>query len=376
MKKKEIVFIRTNSVPPDSRVEKEVDCLNEVGHGVKVLAWDRDKKYKIKCNHLDLPNGKVEVFNLGIPATFGEGFKNLLPYVKFQIGIFKWLFANRKKYTIIHACDFHTAFTARICAKLLRKKLIFDIFDYLSTKPTGILGKIVKRFEDSIINKADGVIICSEQRKQQIAGTNPKKLAVIHNSPAKYIKEGEIDDKSNGTKIYRIVYVGILQDYRLLKEIGEAVGDMINVELHIGGFGKYENYFMELSKKYDNIKYYGKLSYAKTLELEQQCHIMTAIYEPSIGNHYYAAPNKFYEALMLGKPLIMVKNTGMSDIVAENEIGVLIDYSKESFKAGVTELIKQEHKWNEMSVKMKEIYDTRFSWEEMKKRLVLFYKEI
>ena len=34
---------------------------------------------------------------------------------------------------------------------------------------------------------------------------------------------------------------------------------------------------------------------------------MTAIYDPNISNHYYAAPNKFYEALMLGKPLIMVK---------------------------------------------------------------------
>ena len=53
---------------------------------------------------------------------------------------------------------------------------------------------------------------------------------------------------------------------------------------------------------------YGKLQYSQTLALESQCDIRVATYDPSIRNHKYSAPNKFYESLMLGKPIIMAKD--------------------------------------------------------------------
>jgi glycosyltransferase involved in cell wall biosynthesis len=373
---KKIVFTRSNPVSPDPRVEKEVDCLNEAGYNVSVIAWDRSEKYKIKADFLDLKSGKVKIHRFGIPATFGDGMRNLAPFIKFQIRLFKWLWSNKNTYDIVHACDFDTALTAMIVSKFTKKRLIFDIFDYLSTNPTSMFKKTIKFFENSIINKANGVIICTEQRKKQIAGTKPKKLIVIHNSPEEITSAVNKDDFNEWQKAIKIAYVGILQEHRLLKEISEVIVKMENIELHIGGFGKYENYFNELSKTNNNIKYYGKLSYNDTIELEKKCDILMAVYAPYIGNHYYAAPNKFYEAMMLGKPLIMVKNTGMSDVVADNETGVLIEYTKESFEKGLLELINQKSKWNDMNIKMKEIYRSQFSWKEMKRRLVEFYEEI
>jgi len=375
---KSVVIVRSNPVSPDPRVEKEADCLNEAGYDVKILAWDRANSYKVKYDICDLPSGKVKIFRFGIPASYGAGMKNLFPFIMFQVRLFAWLCSNRKEYEIIHACDFDTAFTSRICAKLLSKKLVFDIFDYLSTNPTNIFEKLIRRLENNIINKADGVIICTEHRKEQIRGTNPKRLAIIHNSPEKLAGDSNIENEKtlDEQNVYKVTYVGILQDYRLLIEMGEVIANMKNVELHIGGFGKYENHFEQLTKKHKNIKYYGKLSYEETIELAKNSDIITAIYDPTIGNHYYAAPNKFYEALMLGKPLIMARNTGMSDLVEKNDIGVLIDYTKESFEKSLKELINRENEWMNMGVKMKEIYKEQFSWEEMKKRLRSFYEEI
>ena len=100
---------------------------------------------------------------------------------------------------------------------------------------------------------------------------------------------------------------------------------------------------------------------------------MLAIYDPSIDNHFYAAPNKFYESLMLGKPVIMVKNTGMSGVVSQNDIGVLIDYSKESFISGVNELIDRKSQWQVMKERMKKLYREQYSWDEMERRLLELY---
>ncbi len=102
---------------------------------------------------------------------------------------------------------------------------------------------------------------------------------------------------------------------------------------------------------------------------------MTAIYDPAVGNHYYAAPNKFYEALMLGKPVIMVKNTGMSEVVANNNIGEVIDFNTESLKAAIENLIRRRSQWQDISNKMKKnLYKNDFSWNEMERRLIGIYK--
>ena len=125
-----------------------------------------------------------------------------------------------------------------------------------------------------------------------------------------------------------------------------------------------------------NIYYYGRISYDEALSLEQQCDIMLAIYDPTIENHRFAAPNKFYESLMLGKPVVMVRGTGMSQVVENNDIGVLIDYSKEGFICGINKLIERKDEWNSMGNRMKDIYQNQYCWDEMENRLTQIYMEL
>lgn len=117
-----------------------------------------------------------------------------------------------------------------------------------------------------------------------------------------------------------------------MREIIDFVENDERFELHVGGFGIMEDEIASAAQKCNRIIFYGKLPYNKTLSLENSCNIMTAIYDPKVPNHRYAAPNKFYEALMLGKPIVMAKNTGFDEIIEENNIGCLIEYSKSGLK--------------------------------------------
>ncbi|PLR85415.1 glycosyltransferase family 4 protein [Bacillus sp. V33-4] len=372
-----VIFLRSNSVDPDSRVEKEVNSLIKAGYNVEIVAWDRDTKYNVIESYLHLEANRVKVHRFGIPATFGGGIrKNLRPLILFQIKLYYWLYKNRNNYDIIHACDFDTAYTAFKIAKRFDKKFVYDIFDYY-VDAFGVpkyLKKLIISRDHKIINSADGVIICSEKRIEQIKGTSPKVLEVIHNTPANIIKNLE-KLNLNKTKI-KIVYVGVLGSGRFTKEIAEIVKDNLKYEFHIGGFGQYDQYFEEMSTKYSNIIYYGKLSYKETLQLENSCDIMMAIYDPSVPNHYYAAPNKFYEALMLGKPIVMVANTGMDEVISANNIGEVINYDPQSLKKAIEHIVQQKSEWNEISCRMKSLYERDYSWREMEKRLISFYKQL
>ena len=371
-----VVILRSNPVNPDSRVEKEALSLANAGYDVSILCWDRESNHELKSGDLIIHDKRIPIMRLGFKASFGEGFKNIKQFLKFQFAVRRWLSKNRDEYDIVHACDFDTAYFTYRLVKRKKKKFIFDIFDFWACEPKSFFQRQVKSAQFRIINKADATIICTEERRNQIVGSHPQRLAVIHNSPSDEQLPSDLIIEERTDRKPRVCYVGILQDGRLLKEIGTFFADHHEIELHIGGFGILEKYFEEIAQNNDNITYYGKLRYDKTLQLESNCDLLLAIYDPSIGNHKYAAPNKFYESLFLGKPVIMVKGTGMSSIVKEYNIGTLIDYSYEGFALGLESLLERKAEWQEMSGRMRQLYHDDFSWKTMQERLLMLYRSV
>lgn len=382
MQKLRIVLIRSNPVNPYPRLEKTANALQKAGYSVKILAWDRSGNYEAREETVSLPDGKAPITRIGIKGEFSGGFKkNLFPLMKFEKFIYSWLIKHKDEYDVIHAYDFDTGFVANHCAKKLKKKLVYDIPDYYvdshGLKGT-FIGKLVQRSENNVINSADATVICTDKRKEQIAGTSPKRLAVLHNTP--YDRQcGEFDESefSFDKDKLKLAYVGILGRARFLDKIAEVVLNRDDCEFHIGGFGEsMEGYFEELNAKDGRIKYYGRTSYDKTLYIEKNCDVICAMYDPSVPNHYYAAPNKFYEAMMLGKPIIMIKNTGVDEIVSKEKIGSVIEYTAESLDKALTRLLSEKNEWDDMGKRARKLYDEQFSWNVMEKRLLNLYKEI
>ncbi|MGL4740732.1 MAG: glycosyltransferase family 4 protein [Sarcina sp.] len=373
---KTVIFIRSNPVMPDPRVEKEVISLVNKGYKVNILAWNRE------CLALDSKENK-ELNNhtnfiwVNIQAEFSGGFKkNIIPLLKFQVAALKYLFSNRNKYDIIHCCDFDTVLLGYIMKKVYGKKYIYDIFDFYidAFNVPKKLKNFIKKIDFHMINNSDATIICTEKRKEQINGSKPKNLYVIHNSP-KYEQLSSIERKVENEKI-KLVYIGILSNDRFLEEICKFVIEQKNYELHIGGFGCLEDKIKKFSEDNNNIIFYGKVMYKRVLEIESRCDILLAIYNPSIRNHRYSAPNKFYEALMLGKPIIMAKNTGMDDIIQKYNIGYCIDYNQKSLKKALKDILVEKEEWKMKKELMQNLYKRKYSWEIMDGKLDKIYRSM
>ena len=378
--KKRVVLIRSNPVSPDPPVEKAADTLIANEYEVSVIGWDRGSDVAEKTETLVLEHGTAEIVRFGIPAMFDGGIKkNLLPLSKFQIRLRKWLIKHRNEYDIIHAFDFDTGFIANKIARKNNKKLIYHILDFYidsHTIPSKYLKSTIKNAEFAVINNADATIICTEKRREQIAGTTPKRLEIIHNTPKAVNQISDSFSELRNSTRCKIVYVGILAGSRFLREIIKFVEQDERFEFHIGGFGIMEREVTEAAQKCERIFYYGKLPYDKTLSLEQACDVMTAIYDPKVPNHKFAAPNKFYESLMLGKPVIMAYNTGFDEIIKKNNIGCLIEFDEDGLSIGLNKLIEGKGEWSCMSERMKTLYKEQYSWAEMERRLVELYTSI
>ena len=369
-----VMLIRSTEIFNDSRVTKEITTYLKNNFKVMVIGWNRkgnnlsNKELKVKKN-----SAKIYLYNK--KCNYGEGMKSIFKMVGFQLFILRNLIKHRKNYDLIHCCDFDTSLMVGFIARVFKKKVVYDIFDYyIDCHNLGKLKKIVEKKEIKFINNADLTIICTEQRKAQIKKANPQNLIVIHNTPSFELNSIKKILKSETDK-FKIVYVGILQESRLLKEIGEEVIKHKDIELHIGGFGLYEEYFSELAKNHKNIYYYGSLDYADVLSLENECDVLFATYSPKVPNHKYSAPNKVYEAMCLGKPIIVCNDTGVDKLINEENIGVSVNYNACEFVNAVYE-IRDNIDLKKLSNRAKKLYKNKYSWETMEDRLIKAVKSL
>lgn len=370
-----IAFIHNTEIELDSRTQKEIYSLNANGHEVLFCGWNKEKNVSNEKKELDLRGTKYTFENICVKVKKRAGLKeNLVPLIRYFFRLSLWLYRNRKEYTAIHACNMDTAFLALFFAKLFKKKIVYDIYDdYADSHVAGErLHKILKCIDAFVIKNVDVVIICSEKRMEQLATTDAKKIVIIHNTPDIKCVDRNLMPISKGNKT-RLVYVGNLDDTRYLRELISVVKKHAEWELHIGGGGVLESEIRKEAGTSSNIFFYGRLSYEQALSLEKQCDILPALYIPELKNHKYAAPNKFYEALYLGKPVIMFKNTGVDDLVEKYQSGKVINYSEAALENAISDIANEITKWRFKEKDIKKIYSEFFSWEIMEKRLLDIY---
>ena len=312
-----VIFLRSNEIEYDPRLQKYIGFLNKKQINYLVIGWDRESSGKLVKNIIFYR--KKTGYNLGRKA--------ILSRIYFMWFLFLNLIKMKDKYSIIHACDFDTVIPALIIKYIYKKRVIFDIFDWYSdTIYTGnlIINKIISILEFISYKLSDYIIICEEERKKQIKYYH-RNIYILPNIPDIYLNEYKFKKKTNNSQIV-ISYVGGFYKDRNIEILLSVVSKINNINLKIAGYGdkELEAACLEYSKKYSNIEYYGKVKYNIALEIMSQSDLIYAMYCKKNKNHIYAAPNKFYESLLLGVPIITTEGTIVGEKVKKYNTGFVI----------------------------------------------------
>ncbi|MBR3081233.1 MAG: glycosyltransferase family 4 protein [Clostridiales bacterium] len=379
-----ICFIRSDKGYPDSRVEKEMYALSKE-HDVFLLGWNREKSGEDMIHEKHIIHGKEFDYYL-IPehAKYGGGMKSMIgPMRKFWKRAYRWLYENQDRFDTIHVVNFDTAKPAYKAARKFKKKIVYDIFDYYadSYNAPGIVKSCIRNLENNYISKADITIICSDERKLQISGSDPKKLIVVENTPEDIeVRDDFVLDPSSDPDKPKVVYAGMLVFDRFLKETSEVMMSRKDIEWHVAGYGVLRPYIEECAANNDNIFYYGPLPYDDILALEKKCDIITALQNPCVPNNRYSAPNKFYEALMLGKPLIMCKNGTLYKQIRIHGIGDVIEALDVDVKAEIANSLERvllmRDRWESMGQTARDLYERQYPWSKSEKALLDGYRSL
>lgn len=242
-----ICITRNAEARTNASMARVADALLSTENEICLLTRSRycDDKTKIveskyKYNKVNIPNYEIQ-----LKAQTGRGMKNIFQLIHFQFLLVKWLLTNSDKYDIIHSFDLDTGLPVFLVSKLKKKKYVYHIADFYVDSRRGIpkiLKKVVRKLEYMVISNAETTIICTEERKHQIQGSNPKNLVVIHNTPSKSLsissKQNKEFDTSNPNKEnLTFTYVGLLSDSRFIKSVIDVFKEQPEFKLELAGMG-------------------------------------------------------------------------------------------------------------------------------------------
>lgn len=333
------------------------------------------KQYYFSNDNLEaiIPNHEIQ-----IKAEVGKGITNIFKNFSYTYYILKFISQNKKDFDLFHVVDLDSAIPIILHNISHRKKLkfVYHIADFYADSRKNIpraLRSLLRKLELFVINKASATIICTDERIEQIKGSKPNNLTVIYNSPvidqSKFNTEYELKSPIN------LTYVGGLNSNRFIKTIVDVVKNDKRFNLILAGYGNVASYVNEISLIQDNIISLGSIAYSEALKLYEKSDIMFAIYDPSIPNHRFSAPNKVYEAMLVGKPIIVARDTSVDKVVENENMGYVIDYDQHNL------VILLEYIYNnqdELYIKAQNAKDayTRYSWYSMRDRIKNMYERI
>ncbi len=377
-KRPPVLVCRSNPVAPDPRVEKIAQTLAQAGYPVRILGWDRTAALPT-LDHI----GDIPLARLSIRAEYAHGIGNFPALLRWQWSLLGWLVRHRDDYGLIHACDFDTVLPALLCRRLFGKGVVYDIFDFyadhLRRTPTR-LKRLIRALDLRLIGWADALILADDSRWAQIKGANPRRSAVIYNSPADVYPALQAANRQSevppGSRLH-LAYIGLLQVERGLFELLAVLQKHPEWSLDLAGFGGDEAAIREKCAVLPNVRWHGRVPYDRALQLSYAADALIATYDPAIPNHRYSSPNKVFEAMMLGKPIIVATQTNMDSIITTAGCGLVVPYGDvPALEAALASLAGDPALRRRLGEDARCAYEASYSWPIMQSRLLALYAAV
>jgi glycosyltransferase involved in cell wall biosynthesis len=360
----DIALIRSGPIPAigDPRVEKILKSLSKEFR-IIALGWDREtNRYPLAYKN------NIVIKHIRLKAPYGKLWI-IFYYPIFWIWIFINLFIYRPK--AIYSCNLDTLIPSYIFKTLFSTKLIFDSFDKFAMAFISPNHRIVYSFIDTLENllasKADALITVSSDRLYTFGRFKPRYYGIIMNCPEDKIKRIRDDFSFIKNKYYNyfiLVYAGAIRYNRGLLLLDQVIKNIRNVRLILAGRIR-EN--IEFILKNPNIEYLGVLEYDKTLSLMSIADAIPILYDPEVPINQVANPNKLFEAMMLGIPVI---TNVCKEIIEESGCGLVVEYNYESLKQAIQYFIDQPDIRKKMGSNGRKAFEEKYNWNIMEKKLL------
>ena len=370
-----VLMVVSNGFTHDPRVAAEAASLTQAGYEVTVLAWDRD-------GTLPVEEMRDRVRVVRVRNTLGM---RLNPYELFWLRAF-WRVATRralelhreKPFHVVHCHDLDTLPVGVALRRRPGVSLVYDAHEFFPY----IVGELSRakpwegrfaRLERRLAPHAALILVASPPQQEYFAAMTRGPIVTVMNTRALAYRDYEPPRNPR----MRVVYIGSLQMDRLLVPFAElAVGDD-SFEAEIGGWGPAAAPIRELAaKSRGNLRFLGVVSMEDVVPRTHAADVVYSLLDPSKRLFRLAAPNKFFEALVAGRPVLVTRGTWVGSEVEAAECGLAIEYSKASLRDALRTLQKDASLRERLGRNAFRLAGERYNWAHEERTLLGAYRQL
>jgi glycosyltransferase involved in cell wall biosynthesis len=313
----------------DARTGRNAN-LFEVDGNVKIVCWGNTvNESKDSCFFLKRLQGSPLYMSFG--------------YLIYSLYICCYILKNVKQRDICVFMDLETAFPAIFISKIIGAISIFDIVDpFFLVKPVKFK-KLFCNIEEYVSRKSNIVFVPHQLRKSIYENRlESGRVVIVENVPSLgsfCMNKG--DEEINENRIV-LGYFGGLTHHRGIEDILRLVKENNRLCLVIGGLGALEGLVKTASSECNRIEYVGLFSYDQLPSLMDRTNITIGLYYKSLELHRYACPNKYYEHMCFGKPLLTSEHIPCASSVVCNNSGWVVDDGYEALRKWSNEILPHD----------------------------------
>src|SRR5258708_7483861 len=329
-----ILMLLTNAYDPDPRVRQEALALIGMGCRVRLLAWDRD----CRAAAADCMEG-VEVERVFLASAHGRGTTQLFFYA--------WLYLKmlwrglRTPFDVVHCHDLDTLPLGFVLGRLKRKPVVYDAHESFPDMLEGNVHPAVQRglvcLENFLIRRIDLLITVGEKLRRHFEERGARRSVVVGNW--KRLDDFLRTEQQNREVRQRlcvpdgailVVCITQLLTDRKIEELLAAVEEYPGVHVIFGGKGVLQDLLVQAAATNPRIRFVGFVSGKQIADYTCAADVVYYGFDPQNPNARFSAPNKLYEALAAGGPLITGNFGEIADVVREATCGIVLpEYSAE-----------------------------------------------
>ena len=315
-----------------------------------------------------------------INSVYFKYFSHLTVYI---ITIFRVLFnLNKYKPGIIHCHDWYMLPLSIVVKKICRCKLIYDAHELESEcqQMPRLLKKIAKLVEKISWESIDYFITVSESiQRWYFINYGVKPSSIILNSPEikSHLASKEPNKDYNLRNIFGIgseyliyIYIGILAKGRGIEIMLEAFYKTeTKSSLIFLGDGPLLEKIKDYESRSANIFVHPKIAHNEVTKLASSANFGMCLIEDVSLSDRYCLPNKLFEYIFSGIPVIASKLPEIKRVVEKYQLGSLIlpseqnltqeliqNSSVKSFLRVKQDISLEEMSWESQASKLKQIY--------------------
>jgi glycosyltransferase involved in cell wall biosynthesis len=370
---KKVTSIVLNNFKNDSRVLKENISLQNAGYEVKVVALH----YEGTKEHEDVQGISVHRVKLRTMDWSKNILASFVKYVEWSYRIIR----EYKSCDVMHCNDLN-ALHIGVISKLFNKnlKVVYDAHEYETETVylTGIKKRLAKSTEKFLIKYVDSVMTVSDAiADEYVRLYNIEKPALVLNAPLyKEVEKKDIFRETFGISKEQTIFLyqgglGRGRGVEIVLDTFKKLENKYDVIVFMG-YGELEQHIVEESSHYENIFFHKAVSPDVLLNYTSSADFGISMIEDVCLSYRYCLPNKMFEYIMAGVPVIVSNLPEMKSIIETYQVGVVTkeNNSEELEKAIVlaSSLDKNEIQNNLKKVK------TIYNWEEQERVLIGVYK--